>query len=145
MAQIEGYNMPDELYYHKEHAWAKVLDDGNVLCGLDDFWAKEAGDAVSVDLPFEGDEVKQDETCGKVQTAKWIGKLCAPVGGEIIEVNTALEDDPSLINKDPYGEGWIMKIRPTSLEEELKNLYHGESVPGWIKDEIKRAEEEKKK
>ncbi|KPJ50616.1 hypothetical protein AMJ40_02315 [candidate division TA06 bacterium DG_26] len=140
MALIEGYNMPDELYYHSEHAWAKVQDDGNVRVGMNDFYQKLAGDTTYVDLPFEGDEIGQGEVSGKLQSAKWVGKFCSPVSGEIVEVNHKLEDDATLVNKDPYGEGWIVLIKPSNLEEELKKLVHGAAVGPWLKSEKEKVE-----
>lgn len=145
MAVFEGYNMPDELYYHSEHAWARIEDDGNVSVGMNDFFQEAAGDIVYVDLPFEGDEVAQRETCGKIQSSKWIGKLISPVSGEIIAVNEALDEDSTIINKDPYGEGWIMKITPSNLKEDLANLMQGEKVAEWLRGEIKKGEELKTK
>jgi glycine cleavage system H protein len=144
MADIKGYNMPDDLYYHKDHGWAKV-DGTKVKVGMDDFFQKEAGDIVFVDLPEEEDEVSQGETCGKIQSRKWIGKLVAPVSGEISEVNEELEDDTSLINSDPYGKGWILVIEASNLEEELGQLMKGPAVTPFIEQEIKRAEEERAK
>lgn len=123
--EIQGYNMPEDLYYHGEDAWAKVESDGTVRVGMDDFYQKQAGDTTYVDLPFEGDSVSQGETCGKIQSSKWVGKLVSPISGEIVEVNSELESDCRLINKDPYGSGWIMRIKPSKLDEELKNLAHG--------------------
>jgi glycine cleavage system H protein len=144
MAIIGGYDMPDELYYHEEHSWARV-EDNRVTVGMDDIFQKEAGDIVFVDLPDEEDEVEQGEVCGKIQSRKWIGKLCAPVSGEIVEINEDLEDDTSPINEDPYGKGWILVIEPSDLENELKDLIHGDSVVGFIEREIKRTEEERAK
>lgn len=141
MGTIAGYHMPDALYYHDEHAWAKLEDDGKVRVGMNDFYQKGSGDIVYVDLPFEGDEVEQGDTCGKVQSSKWIGKLVAPVSGEIVEVNEALDSDSTLINSDPYGEGWILLVEPSNLEEDLESLHHGDDVELWIKDEIQKAEE----
>ncbi|MBW1951277.1 MAG: glycine cleavage system protein H, partial [Deltaproteobacteria bacterium] len=112
---------------------------------MSDFFQKEAGDIVFIDLPEEEDEVEQGEVCGKIQSRKWIGKIVAPVSGEIVEVNEELEEDTSLINTDPYGEGWILVIDASDLEEELENLIHGEAVVDFIEAEIKRAEEEKAK
>ncbi|MGD2125950.1 MAG: glycine cleavage system protein GcvH [Desulfobacteraceae bacterium] len=144
MADIKGYDMPDELYYHKDHSWARV-DGGKVKVGMNDFFQKEAGDIVFVDLPDEEDEVSQGEVCGKIQSRKWIGNLVAPVSGEIVEVNEDLEDDSSLINSDPYGNGWVLVIEASDLESELGNLMQGEALVGFIEEEIKRAEEEKAK
>ncbi len=142
MADIKGYDMPDELYYHEEHSWARV-DGTKVTVGMSDFFQKEAGDIVFVDLPEEEDDVSQGEVCGKIQSRKWIGKLVSPVSGEIIEINEELEDDTSLINTDPYGEGWIIVIEASDLDSDLGNLIHGDAVADFIDKEIKRAEEEK--
>jgi len=144
MAVIEGYNFPDELYYHKEHAWVKVESDGTVRVGMNDFYQKSAGDTTYIDLPFEGDEVTQGETSGKIQSAKWVGKFVSPVSGEITKVNNELEDDCTLINKSPYEKGWIMVIKPSNIDEELQQLFRGAAVESWIKKEIQDAEKKKK-
>lgn len=144
MAEIKGYNMPDDLYYHAEHSWARV--DGNrVTVGMSDFFQKEAGDIVYIDLPDEEEEVSQGEVCGKIQSRKWIGKLVSPVSGEIVQINEDLEEETSLINTDPYGKGWVLVIEASDLESELENLIHGDAVTDFIEKEVKRAEEEKAK
>jgi glycine cleavage system H protein len=147
MAEIKGYNMPDELYYHEEHSWARV-DGKKVTVGMSDMFQKEAGDIVFVDLPEEEDEVEQGETCGKIQSRKWIGKLVAPVSGEIAQINEELEDDTSLINSDPYGDGWILVIEvedEAELADELENLIHGDAVADFVEQEIEKTEAEKAK
>ncbi|MCJ7596041.1 MAG: glycine cleavage system protein GcvH [Desulfobacterales bacterium] len=144
MADVKGYNMPDELYYHKEHSWARV-DGTKVTVGMNDFFQKEAGDIVFIDLPEEEDEVGQGEVCGKIQSRKWIGILVAPVSGEIVEINEDLEEDTSLINSDPYGKGWILVIEASDLESELESLMQGEPLISFIEQEVKRAEEERAK
>ena len=144
MATIGGYNMPDGLYYHKEHSWAKVEDDGNIRVGMNDMFQSTAGDIVHVDLPFEGDDVEQNEVCGKIQSAKWIGKLFAPLSGEVVEVNEELENDPTAINKDPYGEGWILLLEAPDADDEMGNLMTGDAVKTWLEAEIAKAEEMKK-
>ena len=147
MAEIKGYDMPDELFYHEEHSWAKV-EGVKVTVGMSDLFQKEAGDIVFVDLPEEEDEVSQGETCGKIQSRKWIGKLVAPVSGEIIEINEEMEEDTGLINTDPYGDGWILVIEAEDedeLQSELKNLIHGDAVRDFVDREIAKAEEEKAK
>ncbi len=110
---------------------------------MNDFFQKEAGDIVFVDLPEEEEEVSQGEVCGKIQSRKWIGKLVAPVSGKIVEINEELEDETSLINTDPYGKGWILVIEATDLDSELNTLIHGNDVVDFIEREIKKAEEEK--
>ena len=134
MGDIKGYNMPEELYYHEEHSWARV-DGEKVTVGMTDFFQKEAGDVVFVDLPEEEEEFTQGEVCGKIQSRKWIGKLVAPVSGEIVEINEDLEEDTSLINSDPYGEGWILVIEADNLDAEIENLIHGDAVVELLAEE----------
>jgi glycine cleavage system H protein len=144
MADIKGYDMPDDLYYNSEHSWARV-DGKKVTVGMDDFFRKEAGDVVFIDMPDEGEDVSQGEVCGKIQSRKWIGKIVAPVSGEITAINEDLEEETGLINSDPYGKGWILVVEASDLESDLANLVHGPDVVSFIEKEIKRAEEEKAK
>jgi glycine cleavage system H protein len=140
MGTIKGYNMPDDLYFHKDHTWVRVNDDGTVTIGMTDFYSRMAGDTTYVDLPDEGDEVTQGETAGKIQSSKWVGKLISPLSGEILSVNEDLEDDYMLLNTDSYGQGWIMKIEPSDLEQELQSLYHGEkAVSRFLEAEIEKT------
>ena len=140
MANIEGYNMPDDLIYHEEDTWIKVEGD-QVRIGMTDFFQQAAGDIVYVDLPFEGDEVQQGEPFGKAQSSKWIGKLIAPLSGTIDEVNYELDSDSTIINKDPYGEGWVIVLTPSELEGEKEGLIEGlEAVTDMIKRHIEKAE-----
>lgn len=141
MSEILGYNMPEELYYHKDHTWVRLEDDGNVTIGMTEFYVKLAGDTTYADLPEEDDELEAGETAGKIQSSKWVGKLISPLSGEVIEVNEDLEDDFMLINNDPYGDGWIMKLAPSDLESELEELIHGdEAVKAFIEKEKESAE-----
>ncbi|MEA1964737.1 MAG: glycine cleavage system protein GcvH [Candidatus Aerophobetes bacterium] len=142
MAKVEDYNMPDELYYHKEHMWAKVEGD-KVKVGLNDFSQKLAGEISYIEMPEEGDEVKQDDAVGSYETGKWLGKLYTPVSGEILSMNEDAEDDPTLVNEDPYGEGWIFEIK-MSDSTELDNLMKGEKAIEWLKGEITKHVKEKK-
>jgi len=140
MANIEGYNMPDDLYYHEEDTWIKMEGD-TVRIGMTDFFQQAAGDIVYVDLPFEGDDVQQGEPFGKAQSSKWIGKLISPLSGTIEEVNYELDSDSTIINKDPYGDGWVIVLTPSDLEGEMENLIHGlEDATAWIKRQIEKAE-----
>lgn len=141
--KVRDYEVVDDLYYHSGHTWVRVEDDGNVRVGLTDFAQAAAGDITYVDLPFEGDDVEVGGTCGKVQSAKWVGKLIAPVSGEISEVNEELENDATLINQDCHGEGWIILIEPSDLDEDLEGLMQGEAAAAWLEIEIDKVEKEK--
>jgi len=136
MAEYEGYLIPDDLYFHKEHMWVKV-DGDTAIVGMDDFSQKLAGELSFIELPMEGDEVSKDEAVGSYETGKWMGKIFAPVSGEIVEVNEELEDDPSIVNQDPYGKGWMFKIK-MSDPSEVDSLMKGDSVIPWLKEEIEK-------
>lgn len=114
--QHKEYNIPEDVKYHAEHMWARVEGD-LVVVGVTDFAQKLAGDIVYVDMPMEGDEVTKDKPFGTVETGKWVGKVYAPVSGEVEEYNEAVEDDALIINEDPYHGGWIIKIRPEDMSE----------------------------
>ena len=140
MADIEGYSMPDDLYYHEDDSWVKVEGD-TVRIGMTDFFQQAAGDIVYVDLPFEGDEIETGEAFGKAQSSKWIGKLVAPISGTIEEVNYELDSDSTIINKDPYGEAWVIVVTPSNLEGDMESLIHGtEAVTDLIKRHVEKAE-----
>jgi len=134
--EVEGYFLPDDLYYHKEHMWTKVEGD-TAIVGIDDFSVKLAGEFSYIELPEKGDSVKMGEAVGSYETGKWMGKIFAPLTGEITEVNEELDDDPSIVNSDPYGKGWIFKMKIANAEE-LNQLMKGEAAVPWLKEEIKK-------
>ncbi len=112
-----------ERYYILEHSWALVEADGAVRIGMDDVFQKTAGEIVNIDLPFEGDIIEQGKVCVRVtSTGMQIHKLWSPVTGKVIEVNSKLQKDPSGANRDPYGKGWLVRVMPLNLTEELENL-----------------------
>ncbi|NLJ60827.1 MAG: glycine cleavage system protein H [Firmicutes bacterium] len=132
--EIQGYLLPDDLYYDRNHTWGKVEGD-IVTVGLNDFAQKLAKDFVSVDLPLEGRNVIQGKAIASVESGKWVGRIYAIVSGEITEINEALEDEPTLLNTDPYGEGWVLRIRMDEPDE-LANLLQGEEAVRWLEEEI---------
>jgi glycine cleavage system H protein len=105
-------NIPEDLQYTKSHEWVRIEGDTATI-GITDHAQDELGDIVFVELPEEGDAFDAGESFGTVESVKAVSDLYAPVGGEVVEVNTALEDAPENINEDPYGEGWIVKLRTT--------------------------------
>ncbi|MFI7126531.1 glycine cleavage system protein GcvH [Nonomuraea sp. NPDC050153] len=105
-------NIPDDLSYTKEHEWVAGLDDGlTVTIGVTAFAAESLGDVVYVQLPDVGSNVEPGDSVGEVESTKSVNEIYTPVGGEIVEVNQAVVDDPSLVNSDPYGEGWMFRVR----------------------------------
>jgi glycine cleavage system H protein len=118
----EEYKVADGFYYTKEHEWAKKLDDGLVAVGVDDYAQAQLHEIVYVELPEMDAEVGQGEALGAVESVKAVSDMYSPVSGKVVEVNESLLDSPEKINDDPYGEGWIAKIMPGSLEEDLGKL-----------------------
>lgn len=101
---------PKELKYDKEHEWIKVIDDIAVI-GISDFAQDQLGEVVYVELPTVGDEIVAGENFGEIESVKSVSELFSPVSGEIVEVNDALSDTPETVNEDPYGDGWMVKIK----------------------------------
>ncbi|PKQ21322.1 MAG: glycine cleavage system protein H [Actinobacteria bacterium HGW-Actinobacteria-6] len=101
---------PKELKYDKEHEWIKVTDDVAVV-GISDFAQDQLGEVVYVDLPAVGDEIVAGENFGEIESVKSVSELISPVSGEVVEVNDALGDTPETVNEDPYGDGWMIKIK----------------------------------
>lgn len=112
--------IPDSLRYTRDHEWAKTEADV-VTVGITDYAQGELGDIVYVELPTVGAETSQGESFGTIEAVKAVSDMFAPVSGEVIEVNENLNENPEIINQDPYGKGWIIKIK-MSDESELSNL-----------------------
>ncbi|GAA2989653.1 glycine cleavage system protein GcvH [Streptosporangium longisporum] len=128
-------SIPEDLHYTKEHEWVSGVDDGLTLTvGITAYAAEALGDVVYVQiLPEVGSTVAAGDTVGEVESTKSVSDIFAPVGGEVVEVNQTVVDDPSLVNGDPYGEGWLFRIRlegPADdllSPEEYTSLTSGES------------------
>jgi glycine cleavage system H protein len=137
MVKIEGNDFPEDLYFHRDHMWVKVEGD-KVRVGYND-WAQEAaGKLLNLNTKKVGRSVKSGKTLGTVESGKWVGPLKSPVSGEITEVNEEARKEPSLINDDPYGTGWVAIIAPSDLEAELDSLIpgsDGSELESWLAEE----------
>lgn len=102
-------NIPDNLQYTKDHEWVKI-EDGNATLGITDFAQSELGDIVYVEIETEGETLGHGDTFGTVEAVKTVSDLFMPLSGKITEFNSELEDNPEIINEDPYGKGWMIKI-----------------------------------
>ena len=109
-------NTPSDIKYTKEHEWV-LLDGETATIGITDYAQSQLGDIVFVEFPDINSEINQNETFGVIEAVKTVADLFAPVSGEIIEVNSSLEDSPNFINSDPYGSGWIIKIKINDSNE----------------------------
>ena len=107
---------PKELKYSKDHEWLRV-EGGNAYIGITEFAQGELGDIVFVDVDTEGEELEKEEVFGSIEAVKTVSDLFMPINGEILTFNKKLEDDPELINTDPYGEGWVIKIAISDVTE----------------------------
>ncbi len=116
MKEINQLVLPEDVKYATDHEWARVEGD-EVVIGLADYAQDQLGDIVFVELPGEGDSFDKGEEFGTVESVKAVSELYMPLGGEIVAVNEALEDDPALVNTDPYGEGWLIRIKPADMSE----------------------------
>lgn len=120
-------NVPAELSYTSEHEWVTALTaEGTVRIGITDHAQDALGDVVYVDLPSVGDSLDAEETFGEIESTKSVSDLFAPISGEVVATNDALEDDPALINSDPYGEGWLIELRPAN-NDDLAELLSAEA------------------
>ncbi|NLI37250.1 MAG: glycine cleavage system protein GcvH [Bacteroidales bacterium] len=106
-------NIPANLKYTNEHEWVRVEGD-IVYVGITDYAQEQLGDIVFVDIPTVGETLNAGDTIGTIEVVKTISDIFCPVSGEVLEVNEALEENPALVNQDPYGEGWLVKIKPAA-------------------------------
>lgn len=109
-------NFPTNIKYTSEHEWIR-LEGEEAYVGISDYAQDQLGDIVFVDIPTEGETLAKGDTFGTIEVVKTVSDLFMPVGGEVIEINPNLEDQPELVNKDPYGEGWLIRIKPTDLTD----------------------------
>lgn len=110
-------NVPSELKYVASHEWLRMEDDGTITVGITDHAQEALGDIVYVELPDVGDTVAVDDEVAVVESVKAASDVYAPITGEVVAINEALEDDPEVINTDPYGEGWMYRIRPDNADD----------------------------
>ena len=114
-------NIPSNLKYSKDHEWVRVEGD-TAYIGITDFAQSELGEIVIVDITTEGETLAQEAVFGSIEAVKTVSDLFMPLGGEVSEVNPKLEDNPELVNSDPYGEGWMIKVKMTNPSEVGKLL-----------------------
>ncbi|MDA8213543.1 MAG: glycine cleavage system protein H [Clostridia bacterium] len=135
--QVGQWYFPDQLWYTREHLWLKV--EGQVAAvGLTDYAQDTRGDVLYLGLPKDGLQVSRGDSIASIETGKWVGRICSPVSGTIVEVNQRLSGEPQLINKSPYEEGWIYRIQLAGPEE-TDGFFQGEKFFQWLAAEIAAA------
>ncbi len=128
------YNIPQDLYYTRDHAWVKV-EGANIRIGVTDFMQQLAGEITFIRIPRAGKELVEGATLSSIQSGKWAGKIQVPMTGKVLEVNMALPGTPQLLNSDSYGTGWICVMTPGDLAGGLSKLLHGPEVEKFIAEE----------
>ena len=123
-------NFPQNLKYTNEHEWIRVEGD-MAYVGITDYAQEQLGDIVFVDIPTVGESLEANETFGTIEVVKTISDLFLPVAGEVIEQNESLEENPELVNKDPDGEGWLIKMKPANLKD-IEDLLDAEAYKAVI-------------
>jgi len=118
VAPVQG-----EMYCIPEHSWMRIENDGSVKVGIHEVFVRTCGSAVYVDLPLDGDEIAQGVVCAKISCSGMkMHKVWAPVTGTVTEINSEVQDNPSVVSDDPYGAGWFIRVEPAGLSNDLKNL-----------------------
>ena len=136
-----GCIIPPELYYDIDNqVWFRVNEDGTVTVGATDIGQARAGKMINIRIKKPGRYVKKGKPVASLESGKWTGPIPADIEGEVVERNEELFDNPELINEDPYGRGWIAKIKPADLERDLKDLVTGEEAVRLQKEYIERED-----
>lgn len=138
MVNVEGYEVREGLYYSKDWMWVKI-EDGKARIGVTDYAQKQMREVVFVELPSVGANVRRGEPFGALESVKAVSDLISPLSGMVIEVNNRVNERPELINEDPYGEGWLIVVEPTDLEEDLKDLMTFERAVEWYREIAKKS------
>ena len=137
MLRVGDFEVPDNLHFTKENEWV-VLEGENCRIGVTDYAQKSLHEVVYVDTPQRGKVLKQGEVFGTVESVKAVSELYSPVSGQIVERNEKLVQSPELVNQDPYGEGWIVVVKPSQLQEDMKALLTAESYADHLKELTKK-------
>ncbi len=137
MAIIESYDVPEDLYYTRDHAWVRI--EGNqIRIGVTDFMQKMAGEITFVRLPRAGKDLEPDKTLFTLQSGKWSGKVLVPVAGKVVDANKDLAAIQKPMNDDPYGQGWVALMEPINMADVVSRLLFGDAAIAFLREEIKR-------
>jgi len=133
-------DFPEGLKYSKEHEWVLVEDDVAII-GITEFAQGELGDIVFVELPEVGEKISKDDPFGSLESVKAVSDIFAPISGTVVEINDDLKDNPETINEDPYGDGWMIKVQMTDMDE-LKGLMSSEDYAEFIEQQKEDDDDE---
>lgn len=135
------YQLPPELYYERQsRLWVRV-EGGIATIGLSELALETFGDIVYISTGEAGKTVERGQGVGSIEAAKMVDNLVAPVSGEILAFNEEVQRNPGLINADPYGDGWLVRIRPSAWERDAADLIHGPALKRWLDEQLERLEQ----
>jgi glycine cleavage system H protein len=135
--KVDDSDVPEGLHYTKEHEWVKV-ENGLCRVGVTDYAQKSLHEVVYVDLPQLGKILSQNAAFGTVESVKAVSELYSPVSGDIAERNEKLVESPELVNQDPYGAGWVVIVKPSHLQEDMKALLSADGYAAFLKELTKK-------
>jgi glycine cleavage system H protein len=135
----ESYDIPDGYYYTKDHECALRKQDGNVLIGITDYAAKMLHDIVYVALPREGQSLSKKEVLGQVESVKTVSDINSPLTGTVVKFNDRLTKEPEIVSSSPYKEGWMLEMKSTNYENEIRDLMNADSYRKFV-SELKEKE-----
>lgn len=135
--KVDDTDVPEALYYTREHEWMKIEND-KCRVGITDYAQKSLHEVVYVDLPNVGKALTQNAVFGAVESVKAVSDLYSPVSGEIVERNEGLVDSPELVNQQPYGAGWVVVVKPSHLQDDLKALLNAEAYAKFLQEVTKK-------
>jgi glycine cleavage system H lipoate-binding protein len=135
-ADLRGYDIPNTLFYHPRHLWVRVEEGGRLRVGLDDFAQRLTGRIYALRLPGAGTRFHSGEPCWTLVHSAGTTEIAAPSDGIVVETNPLLPQQPSLVNRDPYGRGAVLLLQPEDLMGTLKNLFYGRQVERWYQSEV---------
>ncbi|MFB0567196.1 MAG: glycine cleavage system protein GcvH [Candidatus Bathyarchaeia archaeon] len=130
--RVLDYDIPDDLDYSREHEWVRI-EGKTAVIGVTDYAQKSLHEVVYVETPKVDSQIEQFQSIGSVESVKSVSDIFTPVSGKIIETNAELAESPELVNEDPYGEGWIVKVQLANSDEDLKKLLTAEQYADYIK------------
>lgn len=137
MPLVRACDFPDDLYYNVEHnVWAKPEPDGSLTVGMTAYGCALAGEIVSCLAKKPGKEIELNKSLATVESGKWVGPVKSPARGEILAVNEALETNPGLMNEDPYGTGWVLRLKPLDWETDCRALLTGGAVAAAFEEKM---------
>ena len=135
--KVDDMEVPDDLHYTKEHEWMKIEND-KCRVGITDYAQRTLHEVVYVDLPNVGKSLTQSAIFGTVESVKAVSELYSPVSGEVIERNDKLVDSPELVNQQPYAAGWIVVVKPSRLQEDLRTLLDAKGYASYLQEVTKK-------